>query len=64
MGFWYLLAIVVGIGLYVKFTFFNQQLQWKFILSIQLTIIGIALILFGIFMLTPISTRLIDILFQ
>jgi hypothetical protein len=64
MGFWYLLAIVVGIGLYVKFTFFNQQLQWKSILSIQLTIIGMALVLFGIFMLTPISTRLIDILFQ
>lgn len=64
MGFWYLLAIVVGVGLYVKFTFFNQHLQWKAILSVQLTIIGIALILFGIFMLTPISTRLINILFS
>ncbi len=64
MGLWYMLAIVVGIGLYIKFTFFNQQLQWKVILSIQLTIIGIALILFGIFMLLPISTRLIDILFS
>jgi hypothetical protein len=64
MGFWYILALVAGIILYIKFTFFNKQYNWRFAISMQLQIIGIALFGFGIFMLLPISNRLIDILFQ
>ena len=54
MGFWYLLALVVGIILYVKFTFFSKQYNWRFAISIQLPIIGIVLIGFAIFMLSPV----------
>ena len=63
MGFWYLIAFIVGAVLYIKFTFFNKQMRWKAILSIQLSILGIVLIAFAIFMFTPVSKRLIDILF-
>lgn len=59
-----MLSIVAGIILYVKFTFFNKEINWKTALSIQLTIIGLLLIVFGIFMLLPVSTRLIDLLFS
>ena len=64
MGFWYLLAVVIGVFLYVKFTFFNKQLSWKSVLSVQLSVIGIGLVIFAIFMLLPVSTRLIDLLFS
>ena len=63
MGFWYILVFIVGIALYIKFTFFSKQYKWRFAIAIQLQIIGIALIVFAIFMLSPISNRLIDILF-
>lgn len=64
MGFWYILAFIVGSILYIKFTFFNKQMHWKVILSLQLSILGIILIVFAIFMFTPVSTRLIDLLFS
>jgi hypothetical protein len=63
MGFWYILALIAGITLYIKFTFFNKQYNWRFAISTQLQIIGIALIVFAIFMFSPISNRIIDILF-
>jgi hypothetical protein len=63
MGFWYILALVAGIILYIKFTFYSKQYNWRFAISMQLQIIGIALIGFAIFMLSPISNRFIDILF-
>jgi hypothetical protein len=64
MGFWYLLSILVGVILYVKFTFFNKEIHWKTALSAQLPIVALLLIFFGIFMLLPMSTRLIDLLFS
>ena len=64
MGFWYILSLVAGAILYVKFTFFSKKYDWKFAISIQLPIIGIALIGFAVFMLSPISNRLIDMLFS
>ncbi len=64
MGVWYILAFIIGIALYVKFTFYNKKYDWKFAISIQLPIIGIALICFAIFMLSPISNKLIDMLFS
>ena len=64
MGLWYLLAFVIGVFLYVKFTFFNKQLSWKSVLSIQLSVIGVGLVIFAVFMLLPVSTRLIDLLFS
>ena len=63
MGWWYILAFIVGVILYIKFTFFSKQYNWRFAISMQLTIIGIVLIVFAIFMNTPVSNRLIDILF-
>lgn len=63
MGLWYILFIIIGIALYIKFTFFNKAMNWKKALSIQLPIIGLCLIGFGIFMLTPMGTNLIDLLF-
>ena len=63
MGFWYILVLIVGMALYIKFTFFSKQYKWRFAIAIQLQIIGIALIVFAIFMLLPISNRLIDVLF-
>ena len=59
-----LFAFIAGTFLYIKFTFFNKQMQWKAVLSIQLSILGIILIAFAIFMFTPVSNRLIDILFS
>ena len=64
MGFWYLLAFVIGVILYVKFTFFNKQLSWKSVLSVQISVIGIGLVIFAVFMFLPVSTRLIDLLFS
>jgi hypothetical protein len=63
MGFWYILSLIAGIILYIKFTFFSKEYNWRFAISVQLQIIGIALIGFAIFMLLPVSNRLIDILF-
>jgi len=63
MGFWYLLTLVVGIILYVKFTFFSKQYNWRFAISIQLPIIGIVLIGLPVFMFSPVSNRLVDVLF-
>jgi len=63
MGFWYILALIAGVTLYIKFTFFSKQYNWHLAISIQLSIIGIILIGFAIFMLSPVSNRLIDILF-
>jgi len=58
-----LVAFIVGTALYIKFTFFNKQMQWKTVLSLQLSMLGIALIAFVIFLFTPVSTRLINLLF-
>jgi uncharacterized protein (DUF983 family) len=63
MGFWYILVFIAGVILYIKFTFFSKQYNWRFAMSIQLQIIGIALIVFAIFMLSPISNRLVNLLF-
>jgi hypothetical protein len=63
MSFWYILAFVAGVFLYIKFTFFCKHYNWNFAVSMQLSILGIKLIGFAIFMLSPISNRLIDILF-
>jgi len=61
MGFWYILAFIAGIALYIKFTFFSKQYKWRFAIAIQLQIIGLALIVFAIFMLSPISNRFINV---
>ena len=61
MGFWYILVFIVGIALYIKFTFFVKQYNWRFAITIQLQIIGIVLIVFAIFMLSPISNRFINV---
>ena len=63
MGFWYILSIVIGTVLYVKFTFFNKAMDFKKALSIQMPIMGLALIGFGIFMLTDKGTKLVDLFF-
>jgi len=63
MGFWYILLLVIGVVLYVKFIFFSKEYKWRFALSIQLTIIGLIFIMFAIFMFTPISSKLIDLIF-
>jgi len=63
MGFWYVLIFVIGVALYVKFTFFSKEYKWRFAISIQLTIIGLILIIISIFMFTPISIKLIDLIF-
>jgi hypothetical protein len=63
MGFWYILSLIAGIILYIKFTFFSKKYNWRFAISVQLQIIGLILIGFAIFMLSPVSNRLIDILF-
>ncbi|WRS27079.1 hypothetical protein U6B65_12190 [Oscillospiraceae bacterium MB08-C2-2] len=64
MGVWYLLALFTGVVLYIKFTFFSKRLDWKTMLSIQLPLIGLALVAFALFMFSPASIRLIDILFS
>jgi hypothetical protein len=68
MGFWYFLSIAVGVALYVKFTFFNKAVDrkanWKKALSVQFPIVGLGLIGFGVFMLTPMGTKLVDLLFS
>ena len=64
MGLWYFLAIAVGVAIYIKTTFFNKKMPWKSMVHIQLSMIGFFLALFGVFMLTPISTNLIDVLFK
>jgi len=64
MGLWYIFAFIIGMFLFIKFTFFNKQMQWKTVLSLQLSILGIVLIVFAIFMFTSVSKRLIDILFS
>lgn len=61
MGFWYLLPIVIGSALFVKFSFFHSQ---KRALSVQLSLLGLGLIAFGVFMFTPTSVKLIDFLFS
>ena len=63
MEFWYILALLVGTALYIKFTFFSKQYNWRFVISMQLQIIGIALIIFAVFMLAPFCSRFIDIFF-
>lgn len=59
MGFWYLLVLIIGIFLFVKFTFFNKGINNK-ILSIS----GVVLVLFATFMFSPFSIKLIDLLFS
>jgi hypothetical protein len=63
MGFWYILVFIAGIALYIKFTFFSKQYKWRFAIAIQLQVIGIALIVLAIFMLSPFSNKFIDVLF-
>ena len=63
MGWWYWMAFITGVILYIRFTFFSKHYNWHFAISIQLTIIGIVLIMFFLFMCTPVSNRLIDLLF-
>ena len=63
MGFWYILCLIAGVALYVKFTFFSNKYDWKYAISFQLQIIGILLFVFALFMLSPVSNRIIDILF-
>ena len=64
MGIWYLILLIIGVILYIKFTFFCKQYNWRFALSIQLAIIGILIIVFAIFMFLPISNKLVDIIFH
>lgn len=64
MGLWYILALILGIFLYVRFTFFNKSADWRTMLSIQLPLVGLALIAFAVIMLTPLGTRLVDLLFS
>ena len=64
MGIWYLILLIIGVILHIKFTFFCKQYNWRFALSIQLAIIGILIIVFAIFMFLPISNKLVDIIFH
>jgi type II secretory pathway component PulF len=62
MGWWYLICLIIGVVLYVKYTFFNKEYDWKRAVELQLPIIGLLLIAFALFMFSPVSTRLIDLL--
>ena len=64
MGGLFLFILITGTILYVKYTFFNLHLHWRIVLSVQASVLGAALLLLDLFLLTPIATRLIDLLFS
>lgn len=58
MGFWYLLTLITGVFLFVKITCFSKGRK-----SRALPILSVVLVLFSLFMFSPFSIKLIDMLF-